>query len=124
MKVLGLNHVALHCADLGASVRFYGEVIGLPQIPRPAFDFPGAWFAIGGDGQELHLIARPPRDTDAYSVPRERHFAIAVDSAAAAEHRLRAGGIGFSPAKPRPDGVLQVFTRDPDGHVLELCQLA
>lgn len=124
MKITQLNHVAIHCADLDASVRFYRDVLGLPEIPRPAFNFPGAWFAIGPDGQELHLIARPPRETDSYSIPRERHFAMAVDDAAAAEARLRAAGVEFQPAKPRPDGVLQVFLRDPDGHVVELCQVA
>jgi lactoylglutathione lyase len=125
MRITSLNHVALHVGNLGASSRFYRDVLGLTEIPRPAFDFPGAWYAIGPveAGQELHLIARPPRDTEAYSVPRERHFAMAVEDAAAAEAALRAAGIAFQPARPRPDGVLQVFVRDPDGHVVELCQL-
>lgn len=55
MKVLQLNHVALHVADVSASVRFYSDVLKLEEIPRPAFRFPGAWFRLGVD-QELHLI--------------------------------------------------------------------
>jgi len=49
-----LNHVALHISDLATSIHFYGEIIGLPPLPRPNFNFPGAWFAFGM--QELHLI--------------------------------------------------------------------
>lgn len=42
MRMLQLNHVAIHVADVPASVRFYHEVLGLEEIPRPAF-LPGAW---------------------------------------------------------------------------------
>ena len=55
MKILELNHIALHVADLERSVAFYREVLRLVPIPRPAFDFPGAWFQLGAV-QELHLI--------------------------------------------------------------------
>lgn len=128
MKVLQLNHVAIHVADLAASRRFYGGVLGLREIARPAFDFDGAWFAIGDaragePSQELHLIVRPPREGP-YTVPRERHFALLVGDVASASDRLRSEGVAFQPAVRRPDGAMQVFLRDPDGHVIELCQLA
>lgn len=125
MKITQLNHVALHVADLDASVRFYRDVLGLAELPRPAFDFPGAWFAIGpaDAGQELHLIARSPKEGGAYSVPRERHWAMRVEDMDAAAETLRRHGVAFQPPKPRPDGALQVFLRDPDGHVVELCEL-
>src|SRR5229473_4412142 len=88
------------------------------NMARPAFDFPGAWFRIGRD-QELHLIGRAP---ETRSPPRERHFAFRVRSMEAAEGRLRALRVDFSGPKERPDGALQIFLRDPDGHVIELCQ--
>ena len=55
MKVLELNHVAIHVTDVERSVAFYRDVLRLEPIPRPAFTFPGAWFRLGVD-QELHLI--------------------------------------------------------------------
>jgi catechol 2,3-dioxygenase-like lactoylglutathione lyase family enzyme len=119
MKVTQLNHVALHVRDVERSSRFYAEVLGLEPMPRPAFDFPGAWFRIGAD-QELHLIGRPP-ETD--SPPRERHYALLVDSVEAAGRLLAARGIEFRGPQRRPDGALQIFLRDPDGHVIELCSL-
>ena len=39
-----LNHVALHVKDVANSCEFYERVLELQQIPRPAFDFPGAWY--------------------------------------------------------------------------------
>jgi catechol 2,3-dioxygenase-like lactoylglutathione lyase family enzyme len=119
MKITQLNHVALHVADLERSCRFYRDVLGLEPMPRPAFDFDGAWFRIGRD-QELHLIARAPEND---SPPRERHYALLVDSFAAAEERLRGLGQSFRGPQVRPDGALQLFLRDPDGHVVELCSL-
>jgi catechol 2,3-dioxygenase-like lactoylglutathione lyase family enzyme len=119
MRVLQLNHVALHVEDLERSSRFYASVLGLEPMARPAFSFPGAWFRIGAD-QELHLIARPPENA---TPPRERHFALVVDSMAGAEARLRAQDVPYSGPQLRPDGALQIFLRDLDGHVVELCTL-
>ena len=52
-----LNHVLLNVRDLDASVHFYGTILELPRLPRPAFNFPGAWFAAGK--QDIHLIGDP-----------------------------------------------------------------
>jgi len=47
MKIIELNHVALFVADVSRSSHFYGKLLGLPLIERPAFDFPGAGSASG-----------------------------------------------------------------------------
>jgi len=116
MKILQLNHVALNVDDVERSARFYREVLGLPPMPRPAFSFPGAWFRIGAD-QELHLIGRLPENREP---PHERHFAFRVDSIEAARERLEKERVGYRGPQVRPDGALQIFLRDPDGHVVEL----
>lgn len=121
MDIEQLDHVALHVHDLEHSVRFYREVLCLPPIDRPAFNFPGAWFGIG-KRQELHLIGRnEPKTGGTYSVPQERHFAMTVANITAAADHLRQHGIEFTGPNPRPDGAAQIFLRDPDGHVIELC---
>lgn len=117
MQITQLNHIAIHVADLDASCRFYRDVLGLATMPRPGFNFPGAWFRLGVD-QELHLIAK---DAVAAAPPQERHYALMVADMSAAEAHLRSCGIEFRGPKPRPDGALQIFLRDPDGHVIELC---
>lgn len=117
MKLYELNHVALHVQDLDKSCRFYGDILLLEQMPRPAFTFPGAWFRLGSV-QELHLIG--DRAEPVYSHHRGNHFALRVDDLDAWEAHLKKSGWDFRPRKERPDGAHQVFLADPDGHVIEL----
>lgn len=116
LSVLELNHVALYVRDLEASVHFYGEVLGLPSMARPAFDFAGAWFALGT--QELHLIE------DTQNQDKERHslhIAFLVEDAAACAEALRERGMtDMRGPTRRPDGAIQVFLSDPDGYLLEI----
>lgn len=115
-KVQELNHVAIHVQDLAKSEQFYGEVLGLPRIPRPAFSFPGAWFALGS--QELHLIADPELTQ---ASRRHHHFALRVDDPYAARKWMETHGVpGLCGPAPRPDGALQLFFEDPDGYVIEM----
>ena len=118
MQILELNHVALLVADLHRSCEFYLRVLKLPPMPRPAFDFPGAWFRLGTK-QELHLIGE--RAEQIISGSRSNHFALLVDDIAAWEKHLTNVSADFRPMKLRPDGAHQIFVRDPDGHMIELC---
>ena len=93
--------------------------VGLPRLPRPDFNFGGAWFAFGA--QELHLIEDTShREGDRYPV----HFALKVDDAYAAHTELSKRGVTIvgGPA-PRPDGAVQVFFTDPDGYVFEMVSI-
>jgi len=117
MKIIELNHVAIHVTDVGASCAFYERVLCVPRLPRPAFDFPGAWFRLGSC-QELHLIGR--RTDEVSSGSRSNHFALQVDDLIAWEKHLTAVGAEFQPRKQRPDGAWQIFLADPDGHFIEL----
>lgn len=118
MIVRQLNHVALHVANVEASVAFYRDVMKLPVMDRPNFDFPGAWFLLGGD-QELHLIG--DRELPVHSHHRGGHFALIVEALDEWEEHLDACGANRLERKTRPDGALQTFVQDPDGHWVELC---
>ena len=117
MKILELNHVAIHVADVAVSCVFYERVLRLQPLARPAFDFPGAWFRFGSC-QELHLIGNRAGAVNAGS--RSNHFALRVDDIAAWERHLQKAGAAFQPRKQRPDGASQIFLADPDGHFIEL----
>lgn len=118
LTVLSLNHVAIHVSDVARSVEFYSRVLKLEPLARPAFSFPGAWFSLGPN-QELHLIgdAQYPSQTP----HRGNHFALLIEDANAWLAHLHAYGLANTRIKTRPDGALQIFLADPDGHFIELC---
>lgn len=124
MRVISLNHVALHVADVKTSVRFYRDVLGLPEIPRPrSFTFPGAWLQLGTHG-ELHLIGdAKPGSFETHDSSRGRHWALEVVDMGEVVERLRGLCQTFRGPGDRGDGALQVYVTDPDGYIVELCQL-
>lgn len=117
LSIIGINHVALYVADVERSVEFYGNIVGLTPLARPAFDFPGAWFQIGTE-QELHLIGI--RTENVVSGSRSNHFALEVVDLNAWEAHFKATNTTHRPIKFRPDGIRQLFLQDPDGYWIEL----
>jgi catechol 2,3-dioxygenase-like lactoylglutathione lyase family enzyme len=126
-----LHHVSIPVADVERSRSFYGDVLGLREIERPPFDFPGAWFALG-DG-ELHLIGDPHDPTfreDKPLDPGDVHFAVRVESYDETLAYLEAKGYradhhGLHPqaliARPHAvTGYPQIYILDPDRHVIEI----
>ena len=115
MKLEGVHHVSLNVADVAAARRFYVEVLGLEEIPRPAFPFPGAWLRSGG--QELHLIAQ-----EGHQAPEGQHFAFRVADVDAAAAELAARGVKVGGPIDVPGAGRQAFLRDPSGNLIELNQ--
>jgi catechol 2,3-dioxygenase-like lactoylglutathione lyase family enzyme len=58
MTVAAFHHLQLTVTDLERSRAFYGTFLGLPELKRPEFPFPGAWFGLA-NGQELHIVRVP-----------------------------------------------------------------
>ena len=110
--------MALHVADVERSCDFYARVLELKRLPRPAFDFPGAWFQLGAT-QELHLIGE--RTEPVTSGNRGNHYALLIDDMDEWESHLNELGIEYRARVTRPDGAFQIFLKDPDGHSIELC---
>jgi glyoxylase I family protein len=131
MEIQALHHVTLTATDLELSRRFYREILGLREIERPPFPFPGAWFEVAG-GQQLHLIVhdqatlRGRKGIDT----RDNHFAIRVADYGAALDFLRskgyredAGALDLKKMRLQPHGTAgfpQVYILDPDRHVIEI----
>lgn len=122
IQVKSLDHVTLVVRSLEASRRFYVDLLGMEEVPRPAFSFTGSWFQAGPT--QIHLILDESATPTGSDSTRTHHFAFQVDDAAAAVARIEEAGVHLiSPPKSRPDGATQVFIRDPDGHSVELCSL-
>ncbi|MGB4958488.1 MAG: VOC family protein [Saprospiraceae bacterium] len=121
IDIQGFDHYTITVTDLVRSTRFYVDILGFRQMDRPAFDFAGAWFDIG-NLQQIHLI-EGLESASFISGSRSLHFAFRVSDIYAARAYLRDHDVPiYKDIKPRPDGFLQLFVRDPDGYVIELTQ--
>lgn len=130
MDIDCLHHVALPCSDLERSRRFYREVLGLAEIPRPALPVAGAWFRVGGR-QELHLVVGDPQATFRRTKGMDTndiHFALQVASHTQALEALRAKGYreDLSPddlmgiRTSTRVGYPQIYLLDPDRNIIEI----
>ena len=118
MKPTRLHHVSLCVTDVERARRFYIGILGLEEIERPNFPFPGAWLQ-AGDGQ-IHLISAPDSvDTGqrpARLHPMAPHAALAIDDWAAVRAELE--GHGLQVLASERSG--QMWVLDPDGNIIEL----
>ena len=116
-----LNHIALSVTDNARATRFYVEVLGLKELPRPDFGIAGAWLAT--DAGMIHLVEMPsmPEGRDPVS-----HFALQVPTdqiAPLTEAVVRGGGTVTSEAQTREQfgtTVTTAFCCDTEGNRFEL----
>ncbi|MFO1073959.1 MAG: VOC family protein [Geminicoccaceae bacterium] len=130
MEIRELHHVSVPVSELERSKQFYREVLGLAELPRPPFPFPGAWFRLGD--RELHLIGDSSPETGAAAGvdARRLHFAIRVASFQAAlawleERGFRENAPAGDPSRlvVLPNSVVgypQLYLLDPDRHLIEI----
>ena len=116
--VVGLDHVQV-AAPPGCerdARRFFGDVLGLPELPKPEelASRGGVWFACG-DG-EVHVGV-----DEAFSPARKAHPAFRVRDLPAVRERLAAAGHG--PAEEAEfGGVARFYVDDPFGNRLEFTE--
>ncbi len=117
--VTALHHVNVTVsAELEeATKHFYGAVLGLKQVPKPAAARQtGAWYQIGDNQLHLSVEDEPPGPLSS------RHVCFNVSNLAETEKRFRDAGIETIP-DPRPiPGTARIYVRDPGGNQLEIVQ--
>ena len=119
MAILRINHVqvAMPRGLEDQARRFYGEVLGLREIPKPPALAArgGAWFELG-DAQ-LHLGVDPE-----FRPAKKAHVALEVEDIDVLAARCREAGCA-----PRPDEQIQgqrrFFVDDPFGNRLEVVEV-
>lgn len=126
IRVQSLDHVTIVVKNLAATKQFYVDALGMEEVDRPGFTFAGQWFQAGPT--LIHTILEfegsDRAGAAACANSRGHHFAFLVDDCQAAAQQIQAFGIPFvSPPKLRPDGAMQLFVNDPDGHLVELCSI-
>lgn len=119
MAVYGIDHVQLAMPAAGEpqARRFYGEVLGLPEIPKPPnlAARGGAWFRCGP--LQLHL------GVEADFRPAKRaHPALLVSDLREIIDSLTAAGFEVKYDSERIAGFDRAFTADPFGNRIELLQ--
>ncbi|MFI0263323.1 VOC family protein [Streptomyces sp. NPDC017056] len=118
--ITGLDHVQLAAPPGSETVlrAFYGGVLGLREIPKPAAlsGRGGCWFEAGPTAQ-LHLGIDP-----CFRPARKAHPALRVTGLRAHAARLTAHGapVTWDDGLPGHD---RCYTRDPVGNRLELLEL-
>jgi len=118
IDLVKLHHVSFAIRDLERSRKFFGETLGLAEIERPSFRFPGAWYALGD--RQLHLLLAGGAEPEVQPrISRSDHVALEVRDINAVRARLAEAGVEFREGGNRGLGMEQVFCQDPDGHVIE-----
>jgi catechol 2,3-dioxygenase-like lactoylglutathione lyase family enzyme len=146
-----VHHVGITVSDLERSVAFYHDLLGLAFVVPPTPWFEGSDLARGlgvtppvalrvalfevGDGETWFEILqyRTPPSSTTRALPQSdigaAHVAFHVEDIAATYDELIAKGVEFnSPPNTVDDGPLAgwrwAYFKDPDGHTMELVEVA
>ena len=112
MKLSHIN-VTMPRGNEGAARAFYGEVLGLTEIPKPELlrIRGGVWFDAGG--LDLHVSV----DDQKGEADRLRHFGLEWGDLMELRDRLTAAGVVIDEGRPAP--WKRFFVRDPFGNRIE-----
>ena len=120
MSVGMLDHYNVSTRNLRDTVRFYEEVLGLVNGPRPPFDFPGAWLYSEGH-PVLHLNdispTEKPQRPDSGVID---HIAFGSRGFEAIKQHLTRKGVPFRANEVPNSTRRQIFLTDPNNVLIEL----
>jgi len=128
MRIAGLHHITLLCADVERSLAFYRNVLGLRLVKQTVNDDDqNARHFIFGDeegrtGTLITCLEYPDLDEGTVGRGSTHHFALAVESEeelAACRDYLVSRGIAATEVMDRTD-FKSIYLRDPDGHIVEI----
>lgn len=116
------DHDALLVKDLDRASRFYSTILGLKEIDNAGLGPKFRWFELDNNVQ-IHLI----ESQEDFKPHKGVHLALNVDDLDGFMKFLKSKKIAFEnwPGEPnttntRPDGVRQIYLRDPDGYWIEI----
>ncbi len=113
--ITGTDFITLPTRDFEAAVKFYGEVLGLPESKRWG-EMPAAEFETGN-------LTIAVMQSDAFGLEFQPHthpVALRVDDVEAARAELESRGVEFK-GETIDSGVChQAIFEDPDGNTLDI----
>jgi catechol 2,3-dioxygenase-like lactoylglutathione lyase family enzyme len=116
--ILRIHHVqlAMPADGEGTAVAFYGELLGMHPVTKPAqlAALGGVWFECVGSAMQLHVGVEEP-----FRPAKKAHPALLVEDLGAVETALRSAGHPIS-VETQLDGYRRFYTEDPFGNRLEI----
>jgi glyoxylase I family protein len=131
LRIAGLHHVTLICADVERSVAFYRNLLGMRVVKQTVNeDDRRAQHLFFGDeegrpGTLVSCLEYPELDEGSVGRGSTHHFALSVESEEELEgwrDYLRSRGIPCTDVMDRKY-FKSLYLRDPDGHIVELATL-
>jgi glyoxylase I family protein len=128
LRIAGIHHVTLICTDLGRTVDFYRNVLGMRVVKQTVNeDDRGARHLFFGDeegrpGTLVTCLEYPELDEGSVGRGSTHHFALLVESEeelAGWRDYLRTREVPCTDVMDRTY-FKSIYLRDPDGHILEL----
>ena len=121
MLLDGIDHVALTVRDIGRSIAWYQDVLGLERRYEAIWgDFPAV---LGAGTTALALFPAPvpnPSPPPGHDVLSIRHIAFRVDRAGFEQARRELEERGLAPTFQDHTASHSLYISDPDGHQLEI----
>jgi catechol 2,3-dioxygenase-like lactoylglutathione lyase family enzyme len=124
--IQSLLHISVKTSDVQATVRFYCDLLGMLEVDRPAFDFPGAWLSSPPPTQSIliHLYGGETAQDETGVVPTGSgaidHVAITATGFQTMRRKLEDSGRNWRQNIPPGTKIWQLFVRDPNGILVEL----
>jgi glyoxalase family protein len=128
----GMHHITAMTGNIERTHEFLGDVLGMTRVKMTEnFDDPGRkhWYwgtADGCPGSLVTYLERPANERRAtMGTGAGHHYALAVadeDTQLAMRDRLLESGAHVSPVMDRVY-FKSIYTRDPDGHIVELATM-
>ncbi|HKU97850.1 MAG TPA: VOC family protein [Vineibacter sp.] len=126
MPATSLFHIAIKTGKPDATRRFYEQVFGMTEAPRPPFEFPGYWMQLSTPygGSIFHVYTGPAALGNDGRVPVGSgaidHIALSAHGFAETRARCRALGIPYRERSVPGFPLWQLFAYDPNGIQFEL----
>ena len=121
MTITQCLHTAILVADLAKAEEFYSHILGLSKAEERSLKVPGSWYQVGT--YQIHLIVDTEftnqiLNSDKWG--RNPHLALATDNLVEVLANLQSHGY---PVQMSSSGRAALFTKDPDGNILEISQV-